>query len=30
VNDRAEAMRWAAKCPAVGHGILEVRELPAQ
>ncbi len=30
VNDRAEAMRWAAKCPAVGHGVLEVRELPAQ
>jgi hypothetical protein len=30
VNDRAEAMRWAAKCPAIGHGILEVRELPAQ
>jgi hypothetical protein len=30
VNDRAEALRWAAKCPAVGHGILEVRELPAQ
>jgi hypothetical protein len=29
VNDRAEAMRWAAKCPAVGHGVLEVRELPA-
>lgn len=30
VADRAEAMRWAEKCPAVGHGILEVRELPAQ
>jgi hypothetical protein len=30
VNDRAEAMRWAEKCPAVGHGILEVRELPPQ
>jgi hypothetical protein len=30
VKDRAEAMRWAEKCPAVGHGILEVRELPAQ
>jgi hypothetical protein len=30
VNDREEAMRWAAKCPAVGHGLLEVRELPAQ
>ncbi|HEX3119435.1 MAG TPA: YciI family protein [Candidatus Acidoferrum sp.] len=30
VNNRAEAMRWAAKCPAVGHGVLEVREIPAQ
>jgi hypothetical protein len=30
VADRAEAMKWAQKCPAVGHGILEVRELPAQ
>ncbi|MBV9887464.1 MAG: YciI family protein [Acidobacteria bacterium] len=30
VTDRAEAMRWAAKCPAVGHGVLEVREIPPQ
>ena len=30
VADRAAAMGWAAKCPAVGHGTLEVRELPAQ
>lgn len=30
VANRAEAMGWAAKCPAVGHGILEVRELPRQ
>jgi hypothetical protein len=30
VADRAEAIKWAQKCPAVGHGILEVRELPPQ
>ena len=30
VADRAEAMKWAAKCPAAGHGVLEVREIPAQ
>jgi hypothetical protein len=30
VADRAKAIEWAGKCPAVGHGILEVRELPAQ
>jgi hypothetical protein len=29
VANREEAMQWAAKCPAVGHGVVEVRELPA-
>src|ERR1700743_3030270 len=27
--NRDEAMQWAAKCPAGGHGGVEVRELPA-
>lgn len=30
VNDQAEAMRWVERCPAVGHGALEVREIPPQ
>jgi len=31
--DQAEAVRWAEKCPALGHGVVEVRKLfqaPAQ
>jgi hypothetical protein len=28
VANREEAMAWAEKCPAVGHGVVEVRELP--
>lgn len=30
VANRAEAIKWAEKSPTLGHGILEVRELPAQ
>jgi hypothetical protein len=30
VADRAAAMRWAAKCPAVGHGVVELREIPSR
>jgi len=25
--DRAAAMAWAARCPAAGHGVIEVREV---
>jgi hypothetical protein len=28
VANREEAMAWAVKCPAVGHGVVEVRLLP--
>lgn len=28
VPDRDTAISWAAKCPAAGHGIVEVRALP--
>jgi hypothetical protein len=28
VANREQAMRWAVKCPAVGHGVVEVREMP--
>ncbi|HSC44229.1 MAG TPA: YciI family protein [Candidatus Acidoferrum sp.] len=27
VADREAALAWAAKCPTVGHGIVEVRAL---
>ncbi|HUE42049.1 MAG TPA: YciI family protein [Candidatus Sulfotelmatobacter sp.] len=30
VADREAALAWAAKCPAVGHGVVEVREMPAR
>jgi hypothetical protein len=30
VVDRQAALAWAAKCPAVGHGVVEVREMPAR
>jgi len=29
VPDRDIAISWAARCPAAGHGIVEVRALPA-
>ena len=28
VPDRDAAISWAARCPAAGHGIVEVRALP--
>ena len=28
VANREEAIQWAVKCPAVGHGVVEVREMP--
>ena len=28
VPDRDAAISWATRCPAVGHGIVEVRALP--
>lgn len=30
VADREAALAWAAKCPAVGHGVVEVREMPGR
>jgi hypothetical protein len=30
VVDREAALEWAAKCPAVGHGVVEVREMPGR
>jgi hypothetical protein len=30
VADRQAAVGWGAKCPTVGHGVVEVRELPAR
>lgn len=28
VADREAALSWAARCPAVGHGVVEVRGMP--
>ena len=28
VEDRQAALEWATKCPAVGHGVVEVRQIP--
>ncbi len=30
VANREEAIQWAVKCPAAGHGVVEVREMPSR